>query len=237
MEFTLDLDLVRRVLSKEHREALKEIRELGVLGALERSQQRHDARIASAADFSALACKAGCSWCCHFSIDVLAAEVFRILDVVERTFTDEQRHRVRAEIRANSAVLKGLGEDERATHNIKCPFLQDGRCSIYSARPQSCRNYHATDAAGCQRSFEHPDDLDIDPQFAPGVYQVGVAHVEAVNRALSDVRLDSSIYEFNAALEAAMADPDARARFQSGAKPFVDLAGDDLPLEFDDLDS
>ena len=60
-------------------------------------------------------------------MDVRAAEVFRILDFVEQSFTPEEKARVYAEVRANSAALRKLGEDERVTRNVKCPLLNEGR--------------------------------------------------------------------------------------------------------------
>jgi Fe-S-cluster containining protein len=235
MEFTLDIPLIRDILEREHARAGEEIRNLGVLRALERSQPRHDARIAAAPDVGTLACRAGCTWCCYFTVDVHAAEVFRILDFVEQSFTPEEKVRVYAELRANSVELRKLGDGERVTRNLKCPFLNEGRCTIYAARPQSCRNYHATNVAGCQQSYEEPENLDIDPDFAPGVYQAGGAHVEAVRNATYDAGYDVSVYELNCALDAALSDPGARQRFESRLKPFTGLSGEEVPAEFDDL--
>ena len=127
MEITLDIPLIRGILRQERAQTSQEIRDLGVLGALERSQLRHDTRVAAAADFGTLACRAGCTWCCYFTVDVRAAEVFRILDFVERTFAPVEKARVYTEVRANSVALGKLGEDERITRNLKCPFLADGR--------------------------------------------------------------------------------------------------------------
>lgn len=236
MEFTLDFQLLRGILEQERAQASADIRAVGVLRALASSQQRHDARIAAAPDVATLACRAGCTWCCYFTVDVRAAEVFRILDFVEQSFTPEEKARVFAEVRANSLTLKSLDEDERVTRNLKCPFLKEGRCTIYAARPQSCRNYHATNAAGCQQSYEEPDNLDIDPDFAPGVYQSGQAHVEAFSAGMSDAGYDVNAYELNCALDAALSEPDARARFESRLKPFANLGGEEVPAEFDDLE-
>ena len=236
MEFTLNLSLIRGMLERERAQGSEEIRALGVLDALDLSQQRHDARIAAAPDAATLVCRAGCTWCCYFTVDVRAAEVFRILDLVEQTFTPEEKARVYAEVRTNSLVLSKLGEDERDTRNVKCPFLNEGRCTIYAARPQSCRNYHATNAAGCQRSYEEPWNLDIDPDFAPGVYQAGHAHVEAFSTAMSEAGYDVNAYELNRALDAAVSEPGARERFESRLKPFTSLGGEEVPAEFDDLD-
>jgi Fe-S-cluster containining protein len=236
MEISLDLDFIRDILRKERDRAGDEIRSLGVQRAFENSQQRHDERIASAPDVGTLACGAGCTWCCYFSVDVRAVEVFSILDFVEQTFTPEAKARVYGEIRANSAALKKLSESERVKRTVKCSFLHEGRCSIYAARPQSCRNYHATDVAGCQKSYEEPENDDIDPEFAPYVYQAGTAHVDAISMAMQGAGYDVSVYELNCALDAALSDPAARQRFESRLPPFTTLSGEEVPVEFDDLD-
>lgn len=237
MEFTLDLALIRHILERERAQARGEIGEVGVLRALEGSQPRHDARIAAASDVGTLACRAGCTWCCYFTVDVHAAEVFRIMDFVEESFTPEEKVRAYAQVRANSMALQNLGEGERVTRNLKCPFLHEARCTIYVARPQSCRNYHATNVDGCQQSYDEPENLDIDPEFAPGVYQAGAAHVEAVRAAMRDAGYDVKVYELNGALDAALSDAGARARFESRLGPFTNLSGEEAPNEFDDLQS
>jgi Fe-S-cluster containining protein len=236
MEFTLDIPLMRQILERERALVREEIRNLGVLRAFGHSQQRHDARITAAPDVGALACRSGCTWCCYFTVDVRAAEVFRILDFVEQSFTPEEKTRVYAEVRANSAMLRKLDEGARVTRNLKCPFLNEGRCSVYESRPQSCRNYHATDVAGCRQSYEEPENLDIDPDFAPGVYQAGAAHVEAVSSAMRDAGYDVKAYELNCALDAALSEPLARQRFESKLTTFTRLGGEEVPAEFDDLE-
>jgi Fe-S-cluster containining protein len=236
MEITLDIDFIRGIVAHEYERARDEVRREGVVRAFERSQQRHDERIASSPDVGTLACRAGCTWCCHFSVDVRAVEVFRILDLIEQTFTGEQKARLFAEIRANSEKLRGLDDLERMRFNVRCPFLAEGRCSIYAARPQTCRNYHATNVEGCKLSYEQPDNLEIDPEFAPYVYQAGGAHVDAVMAAMRDAGYDVGVYELNAAFQAAISDPSARQRFESKLGPFVDLPGNEVPPEFGDLD-
>jgi Fe-S-cluster containining protein len=236
MEFTLDFALIRDILVQERAQARDEIRDLGVLPALQRSQRRHDARIAAASDVGTLACRAGCTWCCYFTVDVHAAEVFGILDFVEQSFSLAEKARVYAEVHANSVALSKLGDGERVTRNLKCPFLSDGRCSIYAARPLSCRNYHATNVSGCQQSYEEPANMDIDPDFAPGVYQTGGAHVEAFRTAMSKAGYDVNAYELNCALDAALAEFAARERFESKSTPFTVLTGEEVASEFDDLE-
>lgn len=231
MEFTLDLHLVRKIIADERARAIAEIQASGPIAALARSQSRHDERLAGAPDLSSLDCRAGCSWCCHFSIDVRAAEVFRILDHLS-TLPQSEQQRLRARIETNAQQLAGMDEEQRARINIECAFLRDNQCSIYELRPQTCRNYHATDVTGCRQAFEQPENEDIDPDFAPLFYQIGRSHVEAFAEALTDARYDADVYEFNAALLAALNEPTTRSRFLSKVQPFTDLVGTEVPPEF-----
>jgi Fe-S-cluster containining protein len=233
MEFDLDESLITRIISDEHARARAEIAERGPVRALELSQRRHDARLSNARDAGSLACKAGCFWCCYFSVDVRAVEVLRILEFMEHSLSPEERSRIGSEVAANSAVIEPLDVIARMQKNIKCPFLAAGRCSIYAARPQTCRNYHATNAAGCEKSFNEPGNEDIDPEFAPLVYQSGGAHVDAFSKAMREAGYDVAAYELNTALAAAIADPEsARRRFEGGDPLFEELNGADVASEF-----
>ena len=232
MEITIDESLVRGILADELRQAGAEIDRQGPVAAYESSRRRHDARLSAASDAHTLACKNGCFWCCYFTVDVRAVEVFSMLDFMARELSPDEQARVWREIEANNALLQGLSELERMQRNVKCPFLAAGRCTIYQARPQTCRNYHATDATGCRISYEQPQNSEIDPEFAPLVYQTGGAHVDAFCSSLQLRGYDISAYELSAALAAAIAEPDARARFESKHKPFATLTGSEVPTEF-----
>jgi Fe-S-cluster containining protein len=236
MEFTIDFATVRQITTQEYRQARAEIAELGAANAYVRSCERHDARLAAAPDARTLACRAGCSWCCHFSVDVRPVEAFRILDFMRAQLGEEQQRQIKTEIEANAKRLRSTSDLQRAQLNVKCPFLHAGRCTIYAARPQTCRNYHATEVAGCQRSYEQPDNADIDPDFAPLVYQIGGSHVDAFSTAMAQAGYDVAAYELSSALLAAMSDPHARARFESRGKAFIELEGMEVPAEFMELE-
>ncbi|MET0499377.1 MAG: YkgJ family cysteine cluster protein [Steroidobacteraceae bacterium] len=233
MEFEIDESLVQGIISDEYARARAEIAELGPLRALEQSQQRHDARLAQAADAGTLACKAGCFWCCYFTVDVRPVEVVRILEFMETSLPPEERKRIVGEIVASSAAIQTMNEIERMRRTVKCAFLADGRCTIYAARPQTCRNYHATDVAGCEKSFHEPENEDIDPEFAPLVYQSGGAHVDGFSQAMQDAGYDVAVFELNTALAAALAQPvTTRKRFEAGESLFADLQGEEVVPEF-----
>jgi Fe-S-cluster containining protein len=232
VEITVDEPLVRRIVAEEMQQAGAEIERRGPIAAYESSRRRHDARVSAAPDVHTLACKNGCFWCCYFTVDVRAVEVFGILDFMERNLSLAEQERVRHEIEANSELLRGLGEMERMRRNVKCPFLSAGRCSIYEARPQTCRNYHATDVTGCRASYEQPENTEIDPDFAPLLYQTGGAHVDAFCSSLQQRGYDISAYELSTALDAALNDVEARARFTAKQKPFRTPTGNEVPTEF-----
>lgn len=235
MEFTLNISAIKKIVAQEDALARAEMAEFGPLEAFRNSLQRHDRRLANAHDAATLACKAGCSWCCHFSIDIRPVEALNILDFMSRELSEADNERIRSEAEANSEQLRSLDDIQRMQRNIKCPFLSDGRCAIYAARPQACRNYHATNAEGCQRSFEDPGNLDIAPDFAPMVYQNGHAHVDAFAKVMRDAGYDVDAYEMNQALVSTLSQPDVvRARFQGKQKAF-DFDGLDVPSEFGDL--
>jgi len=237
VEFTIDFVTVRRIVAQETAQARTDIAALGSLAAYRNSLQRHDRRLAEAPDAGALACKSGCAWCCHFSVDVRPVEVLNILEFMHEAFAADEQQRLRAEIEANARVLGPLDEDQRIRQTIRCPFLVDARCSIYAARPQTCRNYHATSSAGCQQSYEQPDNFDIAPEYAPLVYQSGAAHVDAFSRAMQDAGYDIAAYELNSALAEALAQPAVIGqRFEARLPVFGTIEGTDVPMEFLDLD-
>jgi len=236
VEFTIDLAAVRKILQEEQWVARQDIAAFGPAKAYAQSVPRHDERIASAADVDSLACKQGCSWCCHFSVDVRAVEAMAIAEYVEREFSLRDKLQLKAELTTNARILARFDDVQRARHNIKCPFLNEGSCRIYPVRPQTCRNYHATDAAGCRKAFEEPDNDDIAPEYAPLVYQSGGAHVDAFSAAMSEAGYDIAAYEMNAALLQVLNDPRAvQERFMTHRSAF-DIQGTEVPMEFIDLD-
>ncbi|MDC7701415.1 YkgJ family cysteine cluster protein [Vogesella indigofera] len=84
-------------------------------------------------------CKKGCSNCCHIAVTVSEIEIQYI------------------EIHAKRKRLKQpLSNSE--FHGVPCPFLKSNACSIYSARPFVCRQFHslAPTAEWCapEKSFQ-----------------------------------------------------------------------------------
>ncbi len=235
MEFDIDFKLVSMLTSQEHQRAQEEITTLGMLTAFRQSLQRHDVALDAATDKNTLACKQGCYWCCYFSVDVRAIEIFNIVQFIKEHFSVERLQQIRDELIANSKVLNTLDEVQRMQHNCKCPFLIDGNCSIYSVRPQTCRNYHATDSRGCQQSFEQPNNMDIAPEYAPITFQTGASQVDAFAKAMHNAGYVIDVYELNSAMLEALDHPDRTWQRFIDKKSAFSVTGNDVPLEFMEL--
>ena len=236
MEFTIDFELVRKLAKREYRLASAEIATLGIAKAFAYALQRHDAQLAIASDHDTLACKQGCSWCCHFSIDIRAVEAFNIVAYMRANFDSDRIAQIRSELISNHQTLSTLDDEQRMRLNIKCPFLLDTRCSIYPTRPQTCRNYHATDATGCKQSYEQPDNMDIAPEFAPITFQIGAAQVDAFAQAMQDAGYSTDVYELNNAVLEVLDHPDGTWQCFINKLPPFSSSGNDVPLEFMDME-
>jgi len=67
-------------------------------------------------------CRKGCSACCHYPVSVSELEIA----FIEKT----------TGIRRKKGVAGG-----NPAHGTPCPFLRNGSCSIYAARPFVCRKH------------------------------------------------------------------------------------------------
>jgi hypothetical protein len=72
------------------------------------------------------ACRSGCSHCCHISVVINKAEADAISSLV-----GAKQSKLGGSIPSVSIREKWFG--------VPCPFLKKGRCSVYEARPISCR--------------------------------------------------------------------------------------------------
>jgi Fe-S-cluster containining protein len=157
-------------------------------------------------------------------VDAHAEEVFRIIDYVRAKFNPERTKRLKEDVANNAKTLRQLSPEDKLKANLKCPFLDDGKCSVYEVRPARCKTFHAKDVEGCKKSYEDPSDLTIASSFVPELYYAGEAHLKGFRQALADSGYDTSVYELNSALELALADSTPKRRFERHKKAFVGLA-------------
>lgn len=103
-----------------------------------------------------VACTAGCDHCCHQSVGVTMPEALTIARHVVRTRTSVELDALRNRLARSRAATFALSADERYSPDHPCPFLEQSRCSIYDARPLSCRGMNSLDAAACADNLHEP---------------------------------------------------------------------------------
>lgn len=100
-----------------------------------------------------MACRAGCSWCCHQVVGVTAAE----LALLHRTIAampDDRQARIRTRAAEAMATGRGLDQGQWWAARIRCPLLEDdGLCGVHADRPLACRAFNSADADLCRRSY------------------------------------------------------------------------------------
>lgn len=190
--------------------------------ALKASYARQDKIIATSLQEAKrdLACKAGCAFCCYYKVEVRAHEVFAITTYVQKNLDAEQRQALVKQVQENAAIIRQLTPQQHLTTNLKCPLLQDNRCSVYPVRPYRCRNFHATDAQACESSFADPANMDISTGMIEIVALAADAHTQGFEAAVAQQGLDPRVYDFNTALLEALTDAHCEKRYGRGKKAF-----------------
>lgn len=95
-----------------------------------------------------VACKRGCTACCHINVSITGVEAQIIEDQTGHRYT-----RLAAPIRHPEGKFTG----------VPCPFLADGACSIYSVRPFVCRHHLSfnLDAYWCAPERAHLAEMPM----------------------------------------------------------------------------
>jgi Fe-S-cluster containining protein len=101
----------------------------------------------------ALACRAGCDWCCYLSVPVDFLEAIAIVQYLRQTASAPELAEWRDRTGAIATQLETIAPRDRLAQRIPCAFLRDHQCQIYPVRPAACRGCHATDAQVCEAGF------------------------------------------------------------------------------------
>lgn len=107
-----------------------------------------DKAIADEKAVEKISCRDGCAYCCYMDVGCTQMEVDYALDYIQKN---------------------NIPIDWKSNLNKKaCPFLKDNRCSIYKARPSTCRLYHViSDPEECNIDV-NPDGLTLRYTFPQG---------------------------------------------------------------------
>ena len=166
-----------------------------------------------------VACKAGCSWCCHNWVPVMAPEAL----LVAATLRGRPNIDAVAGAIADAAERgRGLDRDARLERRIACPLLVDHLCSVHAVWPLACRSFFSLSLDACLAIF-HGTAEDL-PAWRPAMILRGV-HERCLWAALKSVGLSYRGLELVEAVAAALA-PDAEARWLAGEDVFAGVAAE-----------
>ena len=104
-----------------------------------------------------IACREGCSFCCHLRVITTIPEVLRIASAVRGWRDNARRPRRpdRGSPRRDSRARRG----RPAPRPGRVPAAGYGRCSVYPIRPMSCRGWNSLDVRACEADFLDPTRL------------------------------------------------------------------------------
>lgn len=152
-----------------------------------------------------LACRSGCSHCCHVRVEVLEPEVFKITRFLNSLpaaalsqFTDR--------LEKHAQAVAGMTLD---THRHPCPFLENQRCLIYPIRPAVCRKGHSLDVQPCEQG------ATTVPQSVAIVAQ-SEAIIQGAASAYHAAGLVVDGHELGTAVLAALKNPNAPEQWMAG---------------------
>jgi Fe-S-cluster containining protein len=100
-------------------------------------------------------CKKGCSFCCTIPVAISDLEAIIIKEYLDKNDITYHRLNPMAEKQNNNRKDGLIGEKYTG---IKCPFLKDNNCSIYSARPFVCRRYIVTGICNMEQNNNFIDE-------------------------------------------------------------------------------
>jgi len=183
---------------------------LGVLRlAFKRFDRAYD--LAPAAARATVACRAGCGTCCHVPVGAQAHEVLIAAEHIQANFPPEELEALLARLVAHRAAFTGRDTTERLALKMPCTLLRDGSCSIYAARPESCRSHHSNNLDGCRTNLAAGvDHVDV---LIPDVRGRMFAVMLAIDQAAEASGFDSQAYDFGSALYEALTDSLCLARW------------------------
>lgn len=118
-------------------------------------------------DLACLECGSGCNYCCHPPVSAAVPEVANIVAYVFSQLPEAEQDRIMARVEQVYTRVHPMSGKERAATNVACPYLDEGRCSIYPVRPLACRGFNSTSRADCQSVFETSTKDKPIPAYVP----------------------------------------------------------------------
>jgi Fe-S-cluster containining protein len=163
-----------------------------------------------------IACKSGCSFCCHLRVTVAPHEAIALFRHLRSQIPASLAQEIEQRVLANAAQIAQMTEEQHWSKNVKCAFLVDGTCSAYSARPMACALHHSLDVDACEDSYRNPADHSVGIRKLAVIEQTMAATQAGMKQALEELGLSAEPMELHTAVAAVLRDQSLIARWRSG---------------------
>lgn len=150
-----------------------------------------------------VACRAGCDSCCSVPVDASAHEVFFAADHIQTHFSPTALTAVIARLEGHRDRVTAYDEGERARSRKRCALLKAGACSIYDARPGTCRSHHTSDVALCIAN-KADASVNVTKAYLPSLRARMFAVTFGIDEAMEAAGYDERCYDFGSALHEAL---------------------------------
>jgi Fe-S-cluster containining protein len=164
-----------------------------------------------------VACRAGCSFCCHLRVEVLAHEAIALFRFLKTQIPEEQARAIAAKVVANADRVATMTPEQHAAARIQCAFLLNGRCSAYRARPLPCAGFHSLNVSECEHAYDDAAaDLASRIPMVGEIKEMEVGTAIGIRQALRALKLDDQPMELHTALAALLREPGLIGRWRNG---------------------
>jgi Fe-S-cluster containining protein len=152
-----------------------------------------------------VACKPGCSFCCHLRVGVFRHEAAALLEQLRTRMPPADAAAIEQRVLANARRVDAMTPEQHRAAGLVCAFLVDGRCSAHEVRPSACAAYHSLSRERCEESFHRPAGIGTPRNARPALLELqvlGTALIEATQAACRAVGRPGDQVELHQALRA-----------------------------------
>jgi Fe-S-cluster containining protein len=168
-------------------------------------------------DGAGIACRAGCSFCCHLRVMVYPHEAIALFRYLSSRMSKEQVDGVRARLFENTTHIR---------NGAACAFLIDGKCSAYEVRPAACSGHHSLSRERCEQACDSGARSGDGIPALKGLRYVATALDEGMEQALVAAGLSGTLIELQTAVAALIQNPSLIERWRSGREPMRTQSSD-----------
>lgn len=146
-------------------------------------------------------CRKGCSYCCSQAVLASNHEILAIENYLREKVAGQVLEGIRKRSGEKHSATRDMNAMEFLHYIHPCPFLKDGSCLIYPARPMACRCYLSSNVASCHEQHDHP----VDPAKIAALYEFPLRAGRGMNEGIRSALMEAGLIPSEWLLEAFMA--------------------------------